>query len=306
MVIRRFIIALFLVLLPVHLLYAVTADDIRALSNDNDRDLRASQGRAKASNLDTLIDPNGNSDDKAKQESDKTAPKRFTKKKKRASTTAVTTPAGAAIKSSSNGDKLKEQVQVETPLAPVPGQQTMVSDAIKPSNAFGIRLGTWMEGSINRNTSNAEPGLVEITLTAEVVGDKKTLKPGTMLFAAKQFNQATKRLEMQVQKGITPDGKEFQLTGLVFDTQKVSGLSGIVDMNNAESVKSGASKGLIAAAGAAAKVAGSSSPVIGNAASATADSILQDQTNVVEQNTAQQLTIYVNPQPLLIRVDQTF
>lgn len=305
MVSGRFFIALLLVLLPVRLLYAVTADDLRSLSNDNDRDLRASQGRAKASNLDTLIDPNGNSVDKAKQKG-KTAPKSFTKKKKNVSATAAKATAGAAMKSSSNGDKLKEQVQVETPLPPVPGQQTMVSDAIKPSNAFGIRLGTWMEGSINRNTSNAEPGLVEITLTAEVIGDKKSLKPGTMLFAQKQFNSATKRLEMKVEKGITPDGHEFQLNGLVFDTQKVSGLSGIVDMNNAESVSRGASKGLIAAAGAAAKVAGGSSPVIGNAASATADSILNDQSNVVEQNTAQQLTIYVNPQPLLIRVDQTF
>jgi hypothetical protein len=300
MVIRRFIIALFLVLLPVHLLYAVTADDIRALSNDNDRDLQASQGRAKTSNLDTLVDPDNNAAPKEKK-NDKIAPKRFTKKKEKKKS-ASAAAAGSAIKS----DKSKEQVRVETPLPPVPGQQTMVSDAIKPSNAFGIRLGTWMEGSINRNTSNAEPGLVEITLMAEVVGDKKTLKPGTLLFAAKQFNSATKRLEMQVQKGITPDGHEFQLNGLVFDTQKVSGLSGIVDMNNAESVKSGASKGLIAAAGAAAQVAGGSSPIVGNAASATANSILQDQTSVVEQNTAQQLTIYVNPQSLLIRVDQSF
>ncbi len=303
MVIRRFIISLLLVLLPVHLLYAVTADDLRALSDDNDRDLRASQGRAKASNLDTLIDLNNNSVDKSKDD-DKMAAKRFTKKKKKKKRASA---AGSAIKSLSGGNKPKEKAQqVEMPLPPVPGKQTIVSDAIKPSSAFGIRLGTWMEGSINRNTSNAEPGLVEITLTAEVVGAKKTLKPGTLLFAAKQFNQATKRLEMQVQKGITPDGKEFQLTGLVFDTQKVSGLSGIVDMNNAESVKSGASKGLIAAASAASKVAGGSSPVIGNAASATADSILNDQSNIVEQNTAQQLTIYVNPQPLLIRVDASF
>ena len=295
----RYLIIALLILLPIRL-YAVSADDLRSMSSDNERDRQARQGRAKTSDLSPLMGSDKSSSDKA----DNKAPKRFTKKKKTTSTTPVVS---SKTSSSVDGGKTtrEEQIQAEVPIPPVPGQQTMVSDAIKPSTSFGIRLGTWMEGNINRNTSNAEPGLVEITLTADIIGDKKTLKTGTLLFAQKQFNASTKRLEMMVQKGITPSGQEFKIAGLIFDTQKVSGLSGIVDMDNANSVKRGASKGLIAAAGAAAKGAAGATP-FGSAASATADSVLQDQSNVVEQTTGQQLTIYVSPQPLLIRVDQTF
>lgn len=300
MVMGRYLIIVLLLLLPTRS-YAVSADDLRSLSSDNERDRQARQGRAKTNDLSPLIDSGKDSSDKAI----KKVPKRFMKKK-----TTTSSPQVVSTKPSSSVDgistALKEQVQAEVPIPPVPGQQTIVSDAIKPSTSFGIRLGTWMEGNINRNTSNAEPGLVEITLTADTVGDKKTLKEGTILFAQKQFNPATKRLEMMVQKGITPSGQEFKIAGLIFDTQKVSGLSGIVDMDNASSVKRGASKGLIAAAGTAAAKSAAGATPFGSAASATVDSVLQDQSNVVEQTTGQQLTIYVSPQPLLIRVDQTF
>jgi len=296
----RYLIIALLILLPIRL-YAVSADDLRSMSSDNERDRQARQGRAKTSDLSPLMGSDKSSSDKA----DNKAPKRFTKKKKTTSTTPVVS---SKTSSSVDGGKTtrEEQIQAEVPIPPVPGQQTMVSDAIKPSTSFGIRLGTWMEGNINRNTSNAEPGLVEITLTADIIGDKKTLKTGTLLFAQKQFNASTKRLEMMVQKGITPSGQEFKIAGLIFDTQKVSGLSGIVDMDNANSVKRGASKGLIAAAGTAAAKSAAGATPFGSAASASVDSVLQDQSNVVEQTTGQQLTIYVSPQPLLIRVDQTF
>lgn len=297
MVIQRFLFALIVIALPVSV-HAITADDLRSLTADSERENRDRQGRAKTNNVGELVGSDKESVDKSRK-SDKIAPKRF---KKGQNTDAAA--AKTEQKSAPGDDKPKAPAE-EFLVSPVPAQQTIVSDAIAKSNAFGIRLGTWMDGKINRNTSSAEPGLVEILLTTDVIGDRKTLRAGTILFAQKQLNAATKRLEMLVVKGITPDGEEFKLTGLVFDTVKVSGLSGIVDVDNDKTMKRGASKGLLAAVGAATKASVGSTP-LGSAAEATADSVLQDQRNVVEQTTSQQLTIYVGPQPLLIRVDQSF
>jgi hypothetical protein len=307
MVIRQFLIAALLVLSPLRL-YAVNADDLRSLSADNDRESRASQGRAKAGNLDSLLPGSDKSSVDNSQKDDRIAPKRFKKTKKVSASTGVSTGQtdgrDSTVKKAATDDG-KPQEKNEMPLPPVPAQQTIASDVVPVSTAFGVRLGIWMEGSINRNTSNAEPGLVEITLTSDIIGTKKTLKAGTQLFAQKQFNSATKRLELRVEKGITPSGQEFTMSGFVFDTQRVSGLQGLVDMDTEKSVRTGANKGLLAAAGAVAQAAGGATPM-GAAAGATAHSVLTDQSNAVDQQKVQEITIYVGPQPLLIRVDQSF
>jgi len=178
--------------------------------------------------------------------------------------------------------------------------------AIDATHAFGIRLGTWMRARLAKHTSSAEPGLAELVLTHEVAGDHRTLPAGTLLFARTQINGATQRMEMLVEKGITPDGREFRLKGLVFDPQKTSGLDGIVTADHARMVRRGTGKGMLAAGGAAVSVLFGNSGPAGAAAGAATNSILNDTGRLVDRSTQQTLTIYVAPQPVLIRVEATF
>jgi hypothetical protein len=285
-----------LFLLPINL-FAVTADELRALSSDANREQQASETRVKTSDKGSLL----KSDDQGANNSTDTGTRIFSKQrdddplpaKKKKKTTAPATTNNSDTNSSTAAG------------APGPSGEIIVSDAVSTEMSFGIRLGTWIEGNINRNTSSAELGLVEITLTEDVVGTKRTLKSGTLLFAQKQMNTATRRLELLAVKGITPTGKEFKVTGLIFDTLRVSGLAGIVSSDTNKTVSRGMGKGLLAGAGSVAQTLAGANPV-GSAAGAAANSMLSDQNNVVEQTTEQQLTIYVSPQPVLIRIDQTF
>jgi hypothetical protein len=295
MVMWRFAIYSLLILLPINAI-AITADELRSLSSDGARDRQESDSRAKTGNIAPLV-PDEQTVSKPKKNG-KISTKHFVKERKDVSTTEETNEVPSSPKRGNEN-------MTPHPATPSSGQ-TIMSDAVpSDSRPFGIRLGTWIEGSIKRNISSAEPGLVEITLNSDVIGDKRTLKAGTFLFAQKQLNDATKRLELMAVKGIDPRGHEFKITGLIFDTGKVSGLPGIINSDTDKTIKRGASKGMLAAVGAAAKTVGNGSP-IGSAAGATADSVLQDQSNVVEQTTEQKLTIYVSPQPLLIRVEESF
>lgn len=277
---------------------AITGDDLRSMTSDADRNRQESASRAKTKNIGSLV--NDKSEANSDTQSDKKAPKRFTKKR----ASRGVDPDQKNAPSATHNPELNAEYVVPRAGTPAPGQ--IVSDAVAADiRAYGIRLGTWFEATIDRNISSAEPGLVEITLVSDVIGDKRTLNAGTKLFAEKQFNSATKRLELVVVKGITPRGQEFKMAGLVFDTSKNSGLPGIVNADTDKTIKRGAGKGLLAAAGAAARSVGGSNPV-GAAAGAASDSVLQDQSNVVEQTTDQKLTIYVSPQPLLVRVEATF
>ena len=280
-----------LILLPIDV-FGVTADELREMSADINREQQQSEMRAKTSDTGALL----KTDDQARSTSvDTNVPKGKIIKKSRKKNGMTSSP-------SNKGSTGPAPAQP----GPVPTGEIIVSDAVSSDiKAYGIRIGTWMQGSISRNVSSAEPGLVEITLTADVVGDKRTLKAGTILFAQKQLNNATKRLEMVIQKGITPNGHEFKATGFIFDTSQVSGLSGIISGDNVQSVKRGLNKGVLAAAGTAARMLSNTS-IVGSAAGATSGSLTQDRDNLVEQTTEQQLTVYVSPQPVLIRVDQTF
>ena len=281
---------------------AISADDLRNFSNETARERDAKASRAKSTDPAAMVP-----DVKSRQTQE---PRQF---RRSDDAPALDNSPAASRKSYSRPQRSSSAaatIQAEPAgtggyQPPVPVDKAIVSDAIPAMKNFGIRLGTWMEGNINRNTSSAEPGMVEIELTSDVIGDKRTLKAGTLLFAGKQINGQTKRLEMVVQNGITPSGEEFKLTGLIFDLQKVSGLAGIISVDNDETLKRGAGKGLLAGLGAAAQSMAGQTPV-GAAVGAGSQSILQDKGSVVDQATEQKLTIYVSPQPLLIRVEKTF
>lgn len=182
-----------------------------------------------------------------------------------------------------------------------------VTDADSPdqTRVFGIRIGTWIAGELRRPASSAEPGLIEIYTSKAVRGDKKVLPPGSTLFAESTYNPGTKKQDFLVEKGITPQGREFLMRGLVFDLNKTAGLIGTVTTDSGMIVERSTSKGALAAGGAVAEqLAGDN--LVGAAGKAAAESLLEDSSEAVERSKTLKQTIRTVPQKLLIRVEETF
>lgn len=173
------------------------------------------------------------------------------------------------------------------------------------TRVFGIRIGTWIQGELRRPASSSEPGLIEIYTTETIRGDKKVLPSGTILFAQKTYNAGTKKQDFLVEKGITPQGKEFEIQGLVFDLNQTAGLDGKVSVDSEMIVERSTSKGVLAAGGAVAESLAQNS-LVGIAGSAAAESLLEDSSGAVEKSKTLKQNIRTTPQKLLIRIEETF
>lgn len=274
---------------------AVTADELRGAAAEQDRETTQRQSRTDTGSMGSLlpVDPQKSGDSQKSSKYDtsaKSAAKKHAAKKRDAA-------AASGVEDVSN---------LYTPpprSSAVSGGQAIVTDAVQSTVAFGIRLGSWLNASLDRNTTSGEAGSVELTLTGDAIGDRRTLPAGTLLFADKSLNNTTKRMEMVVTHGITPTGLEFVMHGLVFDPQKTPGLAGIYVLDKKESVSRGVQRGAIAAVGAAVGMAGPG--VAGAATNAATQSVLNDASTVTDNNAAQAV-IYVSPQALIIRVEKQF
>lgn len=186
-------------------------------------------------------------------------------------------------------------------------RDTVFTDAVEPDTKrhYGIRRGTWIKGELRRNINNAEPGDVELYLSQEVHGDKKSLPVDTQLFAAKALNNATQRLDMITTYAITPKGREFELKARIYDTLKVSGLMGIIDADESKIVERGATQGLAALGTSVLSEVGTES-AIGRGLAKGGQSMINDSQRASQLDTQQQITIFVAPQPILLRVEETF
>lgn len=275
---------------------AVTADELRGAAAEQDHETTQRQSRTDTGSMGSLLPGDSQTSSKYDTGAQSTDSKTAAKKRAARKTAAKKHDAAAA---SGVGE-------VYTPpprSSAVSGGQAIVTDAVNSTVAFGIRLGSWLNASLDRNTTSGESGSVELTLTGDAIGDRRTLPAGTVLFADKNLNNTTKRMEMVVTHGITPTGLEFEMHGLVFDPQKTPGLAGVYVLDKKESVSRGAQKGAIAAVGAA---VGMASPgVAGVATNAAAQSVLNDAGTVTDNNAAQAV-IYVSPQALIIRVEKQF
>jgi type IV secretory pathway VirB10-like protein len=186
-------------------------------------------------------------------------------------------------------------------------RRTVFSDAVEPDTKryYGIRRGTWIKAELRRNINNAEPGDVELYVSQNVHGDKKTLSIDTQLFAAKAFTSATQRLDLLTTYAITPKGREFVLKARIYDLHKVSGLIGIIDANESKIAERGATKGL-SAMGSSILGEVSSQSIIAQGFAKGGQSMIQDSQRASQLATRQQITIFVAPQPILLRVEETF
>lgn len=281
---------------------AITPDALREMSATSARDQQVRDARLKSDQLDTLVPGAAsapaneiNKEPAANAPGKEPPATRVNKYGNTASTPDARTRSGTTTGGESAAPNVN--VNVRTPSG--------FTDAVKIDKAhqFGITLGTWLEGRVNRDTTSAEPGLVDITLAHDFVGAKKTLPQGSLLFARKQLNRATRRMELYVVRGITPARLEFTMTGLIFDMSKVSGLSGIITGDTEASIKRGASKGALAAIGAA---VGALTGPLARAGGAAVGSVASDTERVVDETTEQQLTAYVAAQPVLIRIEESF
>jgi hypothetical protein len=278
---------------------AVTADELRDAAAQQDHEASLRQSRTDTGSIGSLLpgDPQTSSkyDTGAQSTNAKTAAKKRAAKKRAAKKHDAAAASGV-------GDV--SNLYTPPPRSgAVSGGQAIVTDAVYSTAAFGIRLGSWLNASLDRNTTSGESGSVELTVTGDAIGDRRTLPAGTVLFADKNLNNTTKRMEMVVTHGITPAGQEFEMHGLVFDPQKTPGLAGVYVLDKKESVSRGAQKGAIAAVGAAVGMAGPG--IAGAATNAAAQSVLNDAGTVTDNNAAQAV-IYVSPQALLIRVEKQF
>ena len=175
----------------------------------------------------------------------------------------------------------------------------------KKSQAFGITLGTWFRAHIERRITNADNGQVEVTLDEDVPGKTKTLPAGTVLFGQKAFNQVSQRLDISLSNGIMPEGIEFDLVATVYDSTRVSGLSGSVVRQRGTEVKSAASKGALASAKAlmTATIDNAAAGALADGVGQAGDELLNNERRFVREP---RYLIQVSPQPVLVRVNQTF
>ena len=173
------------------------------------------------------------------------------------------------------------------------------------TRTFGIVLGTWARAHIERRVSNADNGPVEVILDEDINGNKRDLPAGTVLFGPKGFNQTAQRLDVTLTHGITPDGSEFDISATVYDAHKVSGLTGSVVRQRGDEIRSAASSGALASAQTL-----MATTIDSAAAGAVVDSIAQTGSELL--NNEQQYVrtprafIQESPQPVFIRIDQTF
>ena len=173
------------------------------------------------------------------------------------------------------------------------------------SRTFGIVIGTWFKAHIERRVTNADNGQVEVIVDEDVPGKTKTLPAGSTLFGQKAFNQVSQRLDLSLSNGITPDGFEFDLSATVYDSTKVSGLSGSVVRQRGKEIRSVASRGALTSAKAlmSATIDNAAAGALVDGVGQVGDELLNNERRFIREPRA---LIQVAPQAVLIRINQTF
>lgn len=90
---------------------------------------------------------------------------------------------------------------------------------------FGISLGTEIAVSLDNSASNIQPGLIKLTVDETVRGRKDDLPRGSTFFARSSAVLGSERLFLNVSKGVTPNGDEFSVQGVIFDIKREPGLA---------------------------------------------------------------------------------
>lgn len=170
---------------------------------------------------------------------------------------------------------------------------------------FGIRMGTKIRGRLPQVTTNVEQNLTEIVIEQDVYGDFKTMPRYTKLFAKKSLNSGSNRLELLAVKGITPQGEEFTLKGIVLDINHSAGLVGAVSTDG-KTVQRSVAAGVFGLGKDIAPILNNGT-LIGAGVEAAARNVMEEKEDETDASLNKpQYIIYVNPQDIQIRVEATF
>lgn len=292
---------------------AITPAEIRVIDDEAARKQKAKAARLKPGEVDQLLPPAKS----ARVSSDTEGP-RSTKYSGSASSAATLAPRPADTTREPLvrfiGQRPAHEVAPSSPDATATTTVRTVApaDAIRSDGVqantkkyFGIPLGTWFQVSLGRNVSNAESGQVELTVVEEVPGTRRSMPTGTLLFAEKTYNHGTKRLDCRAVRGITPKGVEFRISALCFDLQKVAGLNGIVSVDEKAVANKGLQRGVLSALRTAATSVNGSGSIAAQGIQGAADSVLSDTGHAADLSAGPIYTIFVAPQTMLVRVDDS-
>lgn len=293
---------------------AISPDELRLLVGDAEREKRIRAARVDPNDLSKLLPGNEATtttkpETPARRGGTATPSRESPVSKKHASVTNTGEIPGHRMDAQPPSvDPVKRNDNIYVPPARYSASGTpILSDAVMVNQRrFGIRMGSWAKARLRRDTTSADPGLVEMELAVTLDGDVRTLAAGTLLFAEKAYNHGTKRLDLRVVKAITPDGEELTVSGLVYDQREHAGLLGIVTENTtAQTVGTGVKQGLLNAGRVAARQM-TGSDVVGTMAGTTAETVIEEKQTVFDHAQAQPFTIHVNAQDVLVRVEATF
>lgn len=170
---------------------------------------------------------------------------------------------------------------------------------------FGIRMGTKIRARLPQVTTNVEQNLSEVVIEQDVFGDFKTMPRTTKLYAKKSLNSGSNRLELLVVKGITPQGEEFKIKGIVLDINSSAGLVGAVSTDG-KAVQRSVAAGVFGLGKDLAPILNDGT-VVGAGVEAAAKNMMDEKEDETDASLNKpQYIIYVNPQDIQIRVEETF
>lgn len=180
--------------------------------------------------------------------------------------------------------------------------KTVASVLRRDPNKFGVPMGTWVKAELLRPVSSAETGLIEFTLTEDLVGRLRTMPAGTTIFSEKAINESEKRLESLSQIATLPDGTEIKNISLrAFSLDKTAGISGTLIRDR---------EGEFSAIGsdAALSTISALAPAVEGAAGAAVDSVTGGMIDNEKRYAPKtpKAVIRVTPQPVLLKVARTF
>lgn len=290
----------------------VTAESLRLMAGEAERQERLRASRVDPNDLSALL-PRPASKASPPAESNKAVAKTpmvttpVSRKYTRQADARPAEPKGTSAQAETLGTTVASNIYVP-PSRKMSHNDRIVTDAVtvETQQKYGIRLGSWLHARLQRNTTSADPGRVEFVLTESYPGDIQTLDQGTVLFAKKAFNPATQRLDLQVIHAITPDGQEIDVNGLIYDDQRMAGLAGILSGEAATaSLSRGMRRGLLDATNIAVSEI-SDNAVVNALTDRTRQAYTDDQSAVLDMQDRSTVLLYVASQDVLIRVEETF
>ena len=168
---------------------------------------------------------------------------------------------------------------------------------------YGIKRNTWAKARLVRKVTSADSTGIELMLEEDIIGKRKVLRAGTVLFGGKSFNSQTRRLESFLNEAIDQDGHELVgLSASVYDINKISGLSGVVTRNTQDSVNYSVYAGLASASNATLQTLSGVNPISEGVLSGS-KTMLDLQKGKINKPSA---FITVSPKNALIRFDKSF